>query len=241
VVFGKWRRDRTQDSSGSEGSDMSGGVWMSSLLSNYDIGMKQGARTKFYDHEWNPADIKLPVPPPSVMEASRRHMQGFALKRSEFPEAGAVWGEKRFKKVADILMVGPFYAVRGRLAEVLSRFDLGEGGLITFPFYKADLETPYSGELFLLNFGCIKNTLLPEQCDDATTFLIRKATGVQIYHINDFKPDGDVVLTSQALSGPDLWFEEAAHHKIFLSDALAQALIEIGMGDVFRLKQCQID
>ncbi len=109
-----------------------------------------------------------------------------------------------------------------------------------FPVYQADLETPYPGEFFLLNFGCIKNTILPEQCEDATKFLIRKATGKQIYHINDLKPDGEVVLSSQALVGPDLWFEEAVHEKIFVSDALAQALIAIGMGDVFRLKRCRI-
>jgi hypothetical protein len=81
---------------------------------------------------------------------------------------------------------------------------------------------------------------LPEQCEDATKFLVRKATGKQVYHINDFKPDGDVVFSSEALLGPDLWFEDAAYNKIFMSDALARAIIEIGMGDVFRLQRCQV-
>ncbi|GGB71297.1 hypothetical protein GCM10010833_28120 [Blastomonas aquatica] len=101
---------------------------MSSVLDNYDIGMKQGARAKFYGHDWNPASLTIPTEPEEVYQASKRHREGFALQRSELPEAIAVWDEKRFNKVKDIFMAGPFYAVKGRLAETLSQFDLGEGG-----------------------------------------------------------------------------------------------------------------
>ena len=48
------------------------------------------------------------------------------------------------------------------------------------------------------------------------------------------------MLSPRALSGPDLWFEEAVHNKLFLSDALGQALLDIGMGEVFRLTRCRI-
>lgn len=219
---------------------MSGGVWMSSVLNPAGLGNKQGSRTKFYGEKWNPADFILPVPPPAVMDALKRYKQGYRLERTELPEAEAVWNEKRFTTRRELFFVGPFFAVQGKLARTLASFNLGDGGLIPFTIYQADLETPYPGEFFLLNFGCIKKTILPEQCEDATKFLVRKATGVQVWHINDFKPDGEVVLSEQALVGPDLWFEEAAHNKIFMSDALAQALINIGMGDVFKLKRCRI-
>ena len=219
---------------------MSGGVWMSSLKSNFALGDKPGVRTKYHGYDWAPAEFMMPPVPDDVYANMQRAGQGLALERQELPEAAAVWNEKRFKLLGDIFFAGGFLVVRGKLAEVLSRFDLGEGGLIPFPVYQADLETPYPGEFFLLNFGAIKNTILPEQCEDATKFLIRKATGLQVWHINDFKPDGEVVLSQQALVGPDLWFEEAAHNKTFMSDALARAIVEIGMGDVFRLKQCRI-
>jgi hypothetical protein len=219
---------------------MSGKVWMSSVLSNHDIGMKQGLRAKFYGHDWNPADFKIPLSPDEVHESTKRYTQGFALARNEFTEAAAVWDEKSFKKVTEVFYAGGFFVVRGKLAEVLSRFDLGEGGLIPFTIYKADLETPYPGEFFLLNFGCRKNSILPEQCGDARKFLVRRDTGQQVWHINKLYPDSDVVLSPTALEGPDLWFEPAAHYKIFLSDALAQALIDIGMSDVFKLHECRI-
>jgi hypothetical protein len=219
---------------------MSGCVWMSDLKNNFKLGDKPGVRTKYFNHDWQPAEFKVPLAPDDVYANMRRAGLGFALKRHELPEAAAVWDVKRFKTLGEVFYAGGFLVVRGKLSEVLSRFDLGEGGLIPFPVYQADLETLYPGTFFLLNFGCIKDTLLPEQCENARKFMVRKATGVQVWHINDSTPDAKVVLSPKALEGPDLWFEEAAHNKIFMSNALAEALIEIGMGEVFRLTRCAI-
>lgn len=219
---------------------MSAKVWMSSVLDNYDIGMKQGSRTKFYGHNWNPASLELPLSSSEILANSNRHVQGFALDRSEFPEAEAVWDEKRFKKIKDIFMVGPFYAVKGKLAEVLARFDLGAGGLIPFTIYKADLETPYPGEFFLLNFGCHKSTVLPEQSRNVVKFSVHHETGFQKWEVNSWAEEGDVVVSPAVLDGPDLWFDPAIYNKIFMSDRFVQAITEIGMKDIFKLKECRI-
>ena len=240
MIFGKRQGGQPEGKAGMAGESMSGAVWMSDVFGNYEIGFKLGLRRKQFGEAW---DSEAHAPPPvgrTVVQSINRYTRGEPLAREEFPEAAAVWDEKSFKSAKDVFSVGGFYCVKGQLAESLSRFDLGEGGLIPFPVYKADLVTPYPGEFFLLNFGCIKNTVLIDQCEDATKFLVRKATGVQVYHINDFKPQGEVVLAQHALEGPDLWFEEAVHNKIFLSDALGQALLDIGMGEVFRLTRCRI-
>ena len=218
---------------------MSSRVWMSSVLTPQGLGDKQGSRTKFYGHDWNPADFKIPVEPDEVYAAYRRHREGYALARTEFPEAEAVWNENRFSKRRDLFFVGPFFAVQGKLAEVLSRFDLGEGGLLPFTIYQADLETPYPGEFFLLNFGCRKDTLVPESSKKVSKFVVVKKTGQQLWKVDDWIEDA-VVLRDAALEGPDLWFEEALYNKIFVSDALAQAIIDIGMKDVFALEECRI-
>ncbi|WP_066269089.1 hypothetical protein [Blastomonas sp. CCH3-A3] len=184
--------------------------------------------------------MELPVPPEEVLAASKRHRQGFSLQRSEFPEAIAVWDEKRFKKVKDIFMAGPFYAVKGRLAEILSQFDLGEGGLIPFTIYKADLETPYPGEFFLLNFGCHKETVLPEQSRNVVKRGISVKTGQELWKVNGWSKEGDVVVSPAVLEGPDLWFDPAIYNKVFMSDLLVKALSEIGLKDVFHLEECRI-
>jgi len=240
MVLGKWRNGSDAEQHVSAAGSVHGTVWMSSVLDNYDIGMKQGARAKFYGHDWNPASLQLPVSPDEVLAASKRHRQGFALLRSEFPEAIAVWDEKRFKKVQDIFTAGPFYAVKGQLAETLTHFDLGEGGLIPFTIYKADLETPYPGEFFLLNFGCRRETVLPDQSRNVVKFSVHHETGFQKWKVNGWSEDGDVVVPPAVLEGPDLWFDPAIYNKIFMSDALAQAVMAIGMGDVFRLQRCAI-
>lgn len=219
---------------------MSAKVWMSSVLDNYDIGMKQGSRTKFYGHNWNPASLELPLSSSEILANSNRHVQGFALDRSEFPEAEAVWDEKRFKKIKDIFMVGPFYAVKGKLAEVLARFDLGAGGLIPFTIYKADLETPYPGEFFLLNFGCHKSTVLPEQSRNVVKRGVHHETGITYWAVNSWSEEHDVAVSLECQGGADIWFDPVIYNKIFMSDQMAQAMINIGMKDLFRLQECRI-
>lgn len=213
---------------------------MSDVLGNYEIGMKQGTRTKFYGHGWNPASLDLPLCPDEVYESSQRHREGFSLERSEFPEAEAVFDQKRFAKLKDILMVGPFYAVKGRLAEILEKFDLGEGGLLPFDFYQSDLVTPVEQKVFLLNFGCRKISFLRDYSGDALKLPFKSIVGNEFWKVNTIKPDAEVTVSKDALSGPDLWFDQAVYNKIFMSDRLAQAIIGIKMGEIFRLKECVV-
>jgi hypothetical protein len=220
---------------------MSAKVWMSSVLSNNELGNKLGTRTKYYGNEWNPASFDIPAEPEEVYQASRRHVQGFSLKRSEFPEAQAVFDEKRFSKVPDIFFSGGFLAIKGKLADLFSHFELGTGGLVPFPIYSSDLTTPYEGEFYFLNFGARKNSLLPGGCEDARKFYVDKNTGQQVWKLNSLNPDAEVLLSASALEGADLWFDEAVHNKIFMTDELAQALIGAGLAGVFKLKECQVE
>lgn len=218
---------------------MNSKVWMSSVKSNYALGDKPGLRTKFYSHNWEPAEFKIPLAPDDIFANMRRAGEGFALRREELPEAAAVWNEKRFKLLGDIFYAGGFLVVRGKLAEVLARFDLGDGGLVPFPIYKADLETPYPGEFFLLNFGCRKNTLFPEESGKVSKFVVEKKTGIQHWKVDEWVKE-PVALSRGALGGCDLWVEEVLYNKLFMSDALARAIIDIGLQEVFALEECKI-
>lgn len=224
---------------------MSGKVWISGILSNYALSIDQGIRDKYYGYEWGAAQIDhvggYQPSPDILLKTSLRSTSGHPLQRSDFPEASAVWDEKRYAKVNDFLRIGPFYAVRGRVANVLSRFDLGDGGLVSYTIYKADLVTPMEEQFFLLNFGARKDTILPELSKCVTRGVIQAATGRQLWKVESWHEDGDVALSSAALEGPDLWFEEIVPYgSIFMSDTLAQALIEIGAKDLFALKECRI-
>lgn len=215
-------------------------VWLSGVLSNYEIGDKPGLRTKFYGEDWPPARHELDAASDERLAALRKYSRGYALAREAMPETVAVFDEKCFERMSDIFCAGGFFVVRGRLVELLSRFDLGDGGLVPLPFYKADLATPYEGDFFILNFGARKSSFLPEQSRNVAKFSVVKATGLQTWKVYGWRDDGDVALSPAALDGPDLWFDEVVYNQIFVKDALAEALIEIGMGDVFKLKPCRI-
>jgi len=216
-------------------------VWMSSILSNLQLGDKPGIRAKFFGHEWNPASLKIPVSPAEVRAASNRHISGFPLDRDEFPEAVAIFDENLFCRVPDIFYAGPFLAAKGRLAAALAKFDFGpKGGLVPFTIFKSDLRTPAKGEYFFINFDARKNTILAEHCDDVRPFYVDKATATQVWKINSIVCDGKVLLSEQCLSGADVWFEQAVFNKVFVSDTVAAELIALGYKDAFRLQECYV-
>lgn len=218
---------------------MTGGAWISDMMSRYSF-FKSGLRSKYFGEDWAPARHEKSLPGEGVRSAIKRHAAGFALQRDEMLEAAAVFDEKSFQQLHDTFAVGGFYAVKGRLAELLLRLDLAPGGLIPFTIFEADLVTPRNGEFFLLNFGARKNTVLPEQSQNVVEFAVDPASGTQIWEVNSWMKDGDVALSSAALDGADLWFEEVLDHKIFVSDALAETLQQAELADDWHLKQCRI-
>lgn len=216
-------------------------AWVSGVLSNYQIGMKQGLRAKFYGQEWNPAEFVIPRLSEKVSEASKRHYQGEALDRGDFTEAAAVWAEKNFNRTKDLFTAGPFYAVKGKLAEVLKDFNLGKGGLVPFTIFKADLVTPLEGEFFLLNFGGPKNSFLPDESNSerVRTLFVDKQTGQAMWTISP-RSDDDIALSPAALEGADMWCERTIHRTLFMSDALVRALRAAKVKVDFELNACRI-
>lgn len=221
---------------------MSQDVWMSSLIGGiYGVGDKQGLHEKFYGEEWRPAQHEIPPYDDKVHQDFRRHYKGFALKRADFPEALAVFDEKRFKRIGDLFMAGPFYAVKGKLAEVLSRFDLGEGGLIPFPIYRADKVTPVDGEFVLLNFGARKESFLPEESRHVEPFSKdRHDGGRQTWKAKFAARDDDIAVSPAALEGADLWIERSLIRKVFMSGGLVAALRAAKIKQDLDLMRCRI-
>lgn len=219
---------------------MSGAAWISSMFSNYALGDKPGVRAKLYGEDWEAATFEQGRSSADQMAAINKYVRGFKLERNELPETAAVWHQQSFARMGELFATAGFYVVRKKLHDVLSRFDLGEGELVPFTIYEADLETPLDEEFWLLNFGAIKETFLPEQSENVKKGVVRKATGQQLWKINGWAENDDVALSREALSGPDLWFEEVVSRKIFLSDALVQALTEAKLADAWQLTQCRV-
>ncbi|MEI2296751.1 hypothetical protein [Ensifer sp. MJa1] len=214
-------------------------VWVSSVMGDYTIGNRQGIREKFYGGDWAPPTFRLGVEPDHVVVAHRRHTRGETLERTDFPEAMYVFAENNWKRVGDLFCAGPFYAVKGRLAEVLKDFDLGKGGLIEFPIYAADKTTRLPGPFYLLNFGAIKDSFVPGESRRLHPERTVEQNGYELWAAYDIE-DGDIALTAAAFEGADLWLERKLQRTLFISGRLHDAIIAAKVKVKFRSVRARI-
>lgn len=218
---------------------MSGGVYMSGVFHIGELGDKLGIRRKYCGEEWGPAQFKIPLTPPRGGEARDKHGKGLKLDIEEFPEGIAVWNEQAFTKARDVLWAGPFLTVKAKIAEVLSRFNLGDGGLVQVPLFKADLTTPWPDPYYYINFGGPKDTLLPEESRSLHPLIPRQPPSKNTYRV--IAPsDGDIALSSAATLGADIWIEQYVWHELFLSEALVDALRDAQIDVDLHLARCRI-
>jgi hypothetical protein len=220
-------------------------VWISSVMSNGDLGNKLGLRYKWFGEPW-----EAPYPNHAIPDRSERslaglfkHHAGRTLKREEMPEASAVYSMSHFKRAKDVFFIGAFLGVKGRVAQVLSKFDFGAGGgLVPFTIYEADEKTPLPGPFYIINFGPMKDCFLPEASTNIENLGAHHQTGQILWSLR-YLNDGDVAVSPAALAGSDLWMCPGVESRIFMSnrvvEALKTALSDADFAD-FELQRCRV-
>ena len=159
-------------------------IWVSTVGSNSRLFDKQGIREKFYGQDWAPPQFEMDAPSEQHANNYRRHARGEKLRREEFVEAAYVFDPKRWSRVKDFFAVDGFFCVKGKLAELLKEFDLGEGELVEFPIYEMDKTTRLPGPFYFLNFGSQKDCFLPEETKGARLIAKNSEKGVEIWHLD---------------------------------------------------------
>nr|WP_320144147.1 hypothetical protein [uncultured Cohaesibacter sp.] len=202
-------------------------VFFCGVTSDQRLGDRPGLRAKFYGEPWEAPYEQHATPLWSEKIISRmdRCIRGEVLPRQDFPEAFAVYDETRFKKMKSLFWVAGFLAVKQDLADIFSRFDMGQGGLVPFPIYQADETTLYPGSYYFLHFGNQKDTFVAEQSQKVFPSYFDKERNLQPWKVYP-EADGDVVVTVRAEEGPNIWIEPTVPGKLFMSDGLAMALWE---------------
>lgn len=222
---------------------MIGVVWLSRVQSNLAIADKQGLRRKYFGKPWEAPYVQHrgPVADETRLEIMGRYNCGFPLILQEFPEASAIYDAACFRRTKQLFYPAPgFLGARERLAEVLSRFDLGPIGLIPYTIYEADTVTPHPGPFWLIGLGVQKATFLPEESRMFEMGVPHHQTGERALYINANVADGDIALSAAALDGADLWVEEGFRGNLWMSDRLVQALRAANFGFEWMLSQCRI-
>lgn len=218
---------------------MTSSVWVSSVMTDSSIGDSQGIREKHFGLDWAPPTFNLGLSPEHIYEAHLRHRKGEKLERTDFPEAMYVFAEGNWKRCGDLFTAGTFYAVKGKLAEVLKKIDLGEGGLIEFPIYAADKTTQLPGPFYLLNFGAIKDSFVPSESKKLRVRRTIENDGYERWGTYRLE-DGDIAVTREALEGADLWFERKLEKRIFMSGRLYDAILEAKVETKFQFAKARM-
>jgi hypothetical protein len=220
---------------------MSKEIWMCSVMGRPSMMDKQGARAKYFGRDWPPASFKIHASEDADYSVRAKHKSGIALKREEMTEAMFVFDHKHWKRTKDFFMGGNFYAVRGQLAKAFQQFDLGDGGLFEFPIYEEDKVTPISGgPFYLLNFGCVKDTLVIEESQNLHQYRTLESDGYEKWEDWSNIQDGDIVLRADALQGCDLWFENKLRERFFVSGPLHDAIEAANSGVNFYFTKCRL-
>ncbi|MGS4884835.1 hypothetical protein [Roseibium sp. MB-4] len=215
-------------------------IWVSSVRSNYLLGNKLGIREKHYGQDWAPPQFEMGAPTEEHMKNVNRASQGEKLSREEFVESAYVFDQKRWSRVKDLFWVDGFIAVKGKLAELLKDFDLGDGELVEFPIYEMDKTTQLSGPFYFLNFGSQKYCFVPSESQRVTFLARNKKTGHELWRGPLEPKDNDIAVSVAGLEGPDLWVDPKLKSAIFMSGALHDAIEAAKLKIDFRFARARI-
>lgn len=163
--------------------------------------------------------------------------EGDPLPQDCFPAEifGAANAEEADYKLPDLFFADSYWVVSTKAANVLIKFDLGNGSLYPVDVFKKDRQTVIGDGWFCINFGNRKSALLPEQ-----SVGIRKRAQNR-YRVVGVPKDREISVSSiSAMAGSDIWIEAQMWDGLFLSGALAQALKKSKADKGFFLSECRM-
>jgi hypothetical protein len=141
----------------------------------------------------------------------------------------------KHKKTIQPYMHSGYHFLRSDAANILRQYDMGGGALYPAAFYENDKTQLVSDQIFLLNIGNQKKTLIAEISDlestrhDETFYLPLELRGKTL------------VAYRSALDGPDIWADPRIRDVFFMSDRLVQALTKAKLSRAFRLYPVPVD
>lgn len=101
--------------------------------------------------------------------------------------------------------------------------------------YEHDKATVIRDDIFILNIGTAKDTLIVDQSPG----LEQPNRDATKYYIS-LDPEAKYVARPEALDGPDVWADPKVRFVFFLSDRLVQALTSAKMKRYFYLIPCDV-
>jgi len=173
-----------------------------------------------------------------AIEGERRNVRGESVPADMCPMR--IWLEPdEDRPIPDMCFAEGQPIVSARVAEILSRFDLGNGALhsVAEGLFQSDNATPMAGAYFSWIFGNAKRAFLETHSPTAEPL----SPGRRDRCIFPFAmSDGAFAVSRDALGGPDVWVDPLLLKSIFVSGALGDALEAAGLRKALRLFKCRV-
>lgn len=173
-------------------------------------------------------------------DSFKRNNAGEPLGPDAFPKM--IWGaEKRgaktFGKLPDLFFGYGFWVVSERSADVLRKFDLGQGALYPVKVMQKDKVTPIGDHAwFCINFGNVKSAFLRERSDLSKFY---GEIGGKPSPTTSVESD-QCVVSIAATAGPDVWIDTKLDEGLFVSGSLGDALRKAKCTSGWGLRRCRV-
>lgn len=171
-------------------------------------------------------------------EGERRNERGESVPADMCPKR--VWREPdEDRPFPDMFFAEGQPIVSTRVAEILSRFDLGDGALypVAEGLFQSDNATPIAGAYFSWIFGSAKRAFLEARSPTAEPLSPGRRDRCAFPFAMS---DGAFAVSGDALSGSDVWVDPLLLKSIFVSGALGDALEAAGLREALCLFKCQV-
>lgn len=170
-------------------------------------------------------------------EIRQRNCKGEPLGAAMFPSRFYHVHPWKFKKSIIPYMYSGTHFVRADAASILRQHDLGRGALYPCSFYEHDKIRLVTDQVFCLNFGNQKDTVILDKSKVKEIY-----PGAKLYFPPDTPLSGnEIVVKKSSCSGPDIWIDPKMERVFFVSDRLAKALQSAKMARAFRLYPCAVE
>lgn len=178
--------------------------------------------------------------PDRAIEAQRLNDSGMSVPPDMCPQM--IWGdtgEPAIGSLPDVFYANGYWVVSARMAEVLTRFDLGGGALqpLAGGVVQADRTTRVPGEYFVWIFGNEKRAFLEQHSPKARP--MGGAPTRDWCKMPSVMEDDAIAVSTAALAGPDVWVDPQLFKSIFVSGAVGDALGP-KLRKALRLYRCQV-
>ena len=166
-----------------------------------------------------------------AIDCGKRNDAGESLGPECFPTA--IWPTDEAKpkdtSAADFFLAGTHWIVSARFAELLRQFEMGGAHLYPVRFLQKDRETPVNGEYFCLNFGNVKEALLPDKSSG-----IRPTFRAGEWTLKATVADYDAAFDLRANDGGAVWIDPALKNVVCIAADLGDLMRESGVVNGFK-------